>query len=736
MSFTDVFENSKIRLKVKIKRGPQKPPKCTFKFEVEDGDAIADKKGTIVGTDATCEITLPLCKDIDKSGTLQEFYTVAYKVIDEDDNNQEYAGTETYKVWPKNVKVKLFKEESGSEKTFAGAPFTLKQKDAPDIKGTMVPTPSPHPRTKPGPITLVPSPNYKVKTWKKGTETEGREREAVLEASFEAAFLSPRSGTKIEQAVNQPSAVNQFGTDGNGNQVTVTIGAKGDEGKADAADRTAIPDAHIFIKATFSRSSGRTSPEPTLIAEPGFDLEEIKLSTDKKTCTARAKVSADKIAKFKVELGKGGGEECKIQIGTIKDKFTDTLEFQNWRTLKYELWMPANSGAGKMTDYTKFKADNSAGLSTTSTDYFKKTLDKVFIKFTSTADNFLAKADIPANGDHNIIDADYVKKDAGNKVLVLELDQAKAILDAKAVNGADPRIITMIWCDHLCDPKAWNDSYVVVENNEEINTGDLRVFKKAVVATNGVAHGDYPIKSLFWKVSHYKDGDWKEVTAATDPGGAFKDWSEISDEAGIKAHVEFLKYDTIKFKFPSTTAGFPGKELTMTGGKPTAAGKSLAVTFFLSGAATEMGFNGAALQGTVWMNTHSGTVHHVGMGRTVLHELGHNMGMAYGSIRDLSIRGQPDTNEIPGIPFPKPVPVGFVYDDNWGHTGGHCTFGLNTNTRKLPNFATSADAWNQRKCIMFGAGDMSLSQEFEFCPHCAKQITGQDLSTIRKNWKV
>lgn len=738
MAYTEVFEDSKLKLKVKIKKGPKKAPNCTFQFEVVDGDAIADKPGKVVGEFATCDLDVPKVKEQVKDGAIQETYTIAYKVIDKDDGDAEYPGPETYRVWPRNVKVTLKKDDNGTEKNATGVAFKLTQKDGEPFSATMLTQTIDHKRGKPAAITLVPNPNYKVKTWKKGEESAGREREAVVDASFEAAFMSPVSGTKIEQAINHPTGVGQFGTDAKGHEVVITVGAKPDIGVSDVAARTAIPGAHVFIKATFSRSSGRTDPVPGLVKfADDQPLEEIKKSPDGKSWTAKVKITDDKIGKFKLELGLGGGEECKLEIGTIKDKWTDTLEFQNWRKLQYELWMPNNSGANKATDYTKFMGDGSAGLSATSTDYFKKTLDKVFIKFTAVSNNFLTKAQLPANGDHNIIDADYVKKDAGSKVLVLELDQAKTVLDAVATNKTDARIITMIWCDHLCDPKAWNEGYLVWQDNQEIATGDLRVFKKAVVAVGGVAHGAYPIKELHWKVSQYKDGTWKPVSAATDPGYAHRNWTLINDEADIKAHVEFMKYDTIKFKFPTTKAGFPGKELTMTGGKPTAGGKELAVTFaIMSSAATEMGFNGAALQGTVWMNTHSGAVHHVGMGRTVLHELGHNMGMAYGSIRDLTIRGQKDANQIPGIPFPKPVPVGYVYDDAWGHTGGHCTYGLSVNARKAADFSKSADAWDQRKCIMFGAGDMSLSQEFSFCPECTKFITGQNLESIRKDWKA
>jgi hypothetical protein len=743
MPYTEVFEDSKVKLKVKIKKGPKKAPKCTFKFEVTDGDAIPDEKGKVNGEYAECTVKVPLCKEkkLDDD-SIQEFYTFSFKVIDEDDNNAEYPGVETYRVWPRNVKVTLHKLVKDKEEPFPGCEFRLTQKDEKDIKAVM-PKKAPFEgkRQKPGPIKLVPDANYMAKTWKKGAEDAGREREAVLDASFEAAFLNPTSGTKIEQYVNHESDVNKFGTDGKGKEVRITVGAKDDIGVDDPANRKAFPGADVFIKVTFTRSSKRIKPK---VGIKGIDdehpIKDLKKSADLKTWTGRVVIGDDKTASFVVKLGMGGGEECKVEIGVEKDKPQDTLEFQNWRKIDYELWQPKADGGDKMTDYTNFKADKSAGLSTASTDFFKKTLDKLFIKFlpydAAKPGYFLVKADIPLAGVHNVIDADYVNKDAGKEVLVLELDMAKDILDAKAVKKTDPRIVCMIWCDHLCDPKSWNDTYQIETNNTELNLGDLRVFKTAVVAHNGVAHGGYPIKKISWRATHYKDGTWKPITGASDPGGAHRNNHDISTEADIKAHVEFLKFDKIKFKLPTAKAGFPGKDIGLNGTKLESGGKEIRISVVIQGAATEMGFNGAALQGTVWMNTHSGGVHPVGMGRTVLHELGHNMGMAYGSKRNLKVRGQPDTNQIPGIPFPKPLPKGFVYDDDWGHTGAHCAHGCSEATRKHKDFPKNPSAWNERDCIMYGSGDMSLSKEFSFCPLCSDYITGQNLESIRKNWKT
>lgn len=739
MSFTDVFENSKIRLKVKIKRGPQKPPKCTFKFEVEDGDAIADKKGTIVGSDATCELQLPACKDIDKSGTLQEFYTVAYKVIDEDDNNQEYAGTETYKVWPKDVKIKLLKDDNGTEKPATGVAYALKQKEPKDdIKATSLGQPATHPRPKPGPITLIPNVNYKVKTWKKGTETAGREREAVLDASFEAAFLSPQSGTKIEQAVNHDTGLNQFGTDGKGPEVVLTVGAKGDAGVADVANRNAIPDAYVFIKCTFKHVSARTDPPRALVSEaPDFVVEELKPSTDKKTFTGKVKIGPDKTAKFKVKLGIGGGDECKIEIGAIKDKWADTIEFQNWRLLQFENWMPKHQDPDKATDYTKFLADGTYGFATATTDYYKKILDKVFIKFTAISNNFIPKANLPATGTHNIVDGAYVEKTAGKKVLVLELDtQAMGSLNSSAAHQGNNRIVSMIWCDLICDAKNWSDSYIVTKPDETVSTGDLRVFPNAVVARNSVAHGGYAITSLKWKISHYKDGaNWKVPTAATDPGYAHRNWTDLTAEADIKAHVEFVNYKKIKFKLPNTNNNYPGKNVHVVGTQLMSAasgGKQLALTFLIEGAATEMGFNGAALNGDIWMSTFAGDVHNVGMGAVVLHELGHNMGMAYGNKTIMPTFGYDAANAIPGVAFPAGVPTGVVYEGK-DHTGPHCATGLNATARAAASYQVQA-AYDQHKCLMFGAASMNWTTEFDFCDQCKKVLLAQDLSNIRKSW--
>lgn len=736
--FLNAFEASKLKLKVKITKGKKKSPKCTFKFEVTDGDAIADQKGKVSGEFATCEVKLPECKEKtldDKS--IQEFYTVAYKVIDEDDGNKEYPGPDTYKVWPRNVKVTLLKDNKGTEEAFPGVEFKITQVGAKDVKGVM-PKKPPYDakRESPGAVKVVPDLNYKVKTWKKGQEDAGREREGVLDLSFEAAFLDPQSGTKIEQFVNHESAPNKWGTDGKGSEVKITVGAKGDAGVTDPALRTAIPGADVFIKVTFTRSTDRTKPEPALKqADSLHPLFDLKKSKDLKVWTGRVVIGAEKLAYFKVDLGIGGGEECKVEIGVEKDKPLDTLEFQNWRKLEYECWMPANSGAEQATDYTKFKPDGSAGLAPATTDYFKKILDQVFVKFTPVADGFLDKADLPAAGAHNIVDGGYVDKTAGDKVLVLELDtQAMGTLNAKGAYKTDPRVVSMIWCDLICDAKDWNETFQVETDNQEFPTGTLRVFKNAVVASpGGVAHGAFSIAELHWCVSHYKDGAaWKAVSDPADPGYAHRNWTKFASQAEVEDHIEFVAYNKVKFKLP-TTAGYPGGEVTMAGGKPTDGGKDLIISFaVVGGAATEMGFNGAALKGDIWMSTYAGDVDPVGMGAVVLHELGHNMGMAYGKKSDLPTFGQPSNKQIPGIPYPAPVTKGDVYEGK-DHTGPHCAAGLAKATKAAATYQVKA-AYDEHTCLMFGAASMKWTTEFDFCDQCKKILLGRDLSDIRKYW--
>ncbi len=709
----DIYEESKLLLRARFTGGKPKSDKCQFVL-TRDGAEWQKQDAAVEDSEAKLEIEKLAKVDDDKPS-----YRLEYKVVCGD---EEKAGADAYVVWPAKATLKTTDKDG---KAIGGAPFTLKQGATSKDFETQASGELACDLAKAAFDGFEIKKPWALLSWTKET---GRAREAKVERRFVAEFLKPKppaDGKPTKQYVNL--ATTDKGRDGKGSKLTLEVGAK------DAAGRK---DDVIFVQAEFSRESKRDTPKPALSG-----VEGLAESDAGKTWKGKVKLG-DKgaAASFDLELGLAGGELCTVKIGATDACGDATLQFGNWRKLKHATWQPTNSGDDRCTDYTKFGAD--PGLSADSKSYFAETLGKVFIEWDDSKAEYFAKADLPAAGAHNVIDADYVEKDAGKKVVVVTDPQADAIRIAKAgALESDKLTVTTLLVDHIAFAASWTQSFTELGRPLERAT-TVRVFKKAISADLTFAHGAFPIKELKWRATHYQDGAlWKPIAAAGDPGFADKGWSAITAEAKIRAHVDFVNWGKVGFKLPADDASYPGAKLPvdgdgdLTGANAAGDRKKVRIELYVTGVGATFGVNALALQGTINLNTHGGAVHSVGMGRTLLHELGHNMGQSYvkkledGSAGDNFARAA--ATKVPGLDFPDRVATGFVYVGH-GHTGNHCAFGLSDANRATDPF--DAAGFAERKCILFGSGDMSLSDKYEFCEHCTKHIRAENLSDIRRTW--
>ena len=96
----------------------------------------------------------------------------------------------------------------------------------------------------------------------------------------------------------------------------------------------------IYVQAMFSRASSRNNPLPTLMNSPA--VSDLKTPADD-AHTGWVVLDADGgTAKFKVNLGLAGGDDCAVAISGRKDDYTDaTITLVNWRKLFCQLRYPA-----------------------------------------------------------------------------------------------------------------------------------------------------------------------------------------------------------------------------------------------------------------------------------------------------------------------------------------------------------------------------------------------------------
>ncbi len=526
---------------------------------------------------------------------------------------------------------------------------------------------------------------------------------------------------QVKQYVNLPS-----GKIGNGIERFLEVEIEG------AADGQPV----FWTVSGNENNSKRTDPKTGIRAsepealkpfkiEPPLNAPRVEMSTKVK----------NKKSSIILSCGVAGGDSFIVEAGVSKEKMDVKVTVVNWRKLEYEIIQPLSKGEHRLTDYTVFNADKTPGLSVKSKDYLKKVLGNCFVEFDQAHADVFGKKDIPLNGEHNIFDGKYLRKNPGKKIVVLSFDQTEEILRNKGKHQKNHRTASMVWCDYLADFIEWDELFSGIVEPADLLTERV-IFERAIDNALGYPHGSYSISQIQWGATKWQDVSsgipiWKEISSPSDPGWEFKKGGILSNEAEIKDHIQFKDFRTVAIRFPDSKPNYPGKIIEKNiGGQFTDKGAIIGLTIRIRGIACEMDTNGAALNGDIWMNTFAGEAHDVGMAAVIAHELAHNMGQAYADKSIDSVFGRPTAKQIPGVPFPKGVPEGDMYGGK-GHQGTHCANGVKNKSAK--SFHTTVAAL-ERTCIMFGASGMDDPSEYSFCTDCTSYIKAENISDIRKSW--
>jgi len=234
-----------------------------------------------------------------------------------------------------------------------------------------------------------------------------------------------------------------------------------------------------------------------------------------------------------------------------------------------------------------------------------------------------------------------------------------------------------------------------------------------------VSQGDYFVTKLSWRVKRFTWGDGSPAQ----PRGldSYRSFQEITEEKKIRAHLEFIDRYEYKLKFPDAVSGSPvNDEPRIDDGFIVFGDYYADLEVKVEMIVYDNYIYGIAGAGYIYLSSCLGACGPKAFGSTVLHELGHNMGMSYmtkGPTReDL---GRPGSEEIPGIPFPDTVENGGVTYVKHGHYGNHCASGIkDVSVSDFDNNTAEAEY----ECIMFGGGDLTKEREYKFCDLCKEYI--------------
>ncbi|MCP3139565.1 hypothetical protein [Pyxidicoccus xibeiensis] len=748
MSYVDILEGSLLAPRAVLELGYWDTREATFTYVFRPppgalgatvaGLSLPDQAGTFSGSVVTC--AGPRCPAV----PLGLPYYVMYFAVT---FKQQFIVSDVeYRVWPARLDVELVPyDENNQVVANEEIPFEVVWKKPPDgltadggvlsQKTSAVDNKRQVALTQAKPVELRFAKPYVFKQWDTGTATVGSVRKARIQTTFTAGFLGPLADAKIQQVINRASGAK--GRDGKGRVITFVVGGKGDGARA-PLNKIALEGADIFITCTFSRKSKRSDELPELKG-----VQDLVSTDGGKVQTGRVTVGADKEASFQVDLGIAGGETCKVEVGARKGTVTDTLDFETWREVEYELLQPTADGDDRLTDFTVLKSKTVLGLKDETLLATTTCLDDVFIKLVKRREEFVRKTDLSHGGAANVLDGAVFEKTAGTKVFVLSTGQQATLLNA-LMQHRDGRTMSILLSDYLVIPRQWDQSFLAVEAPGEHAVMATRVALELTLddSVGGVGAGVFCIQRLAWKATQCRtladDGDdgfpgfWEDITDAEDPGGVLRTGAEYTTEAAIRAHVELVHYQKLRFKAPTGDPSYLGVRLPVVDGCFRSGAREFQLSFQLQGVCLQPA-RGSALRGDTGLSTVLGATHANALARALTHELGHNMGQAYGGKTLDATLGR--TAPIPGIPFPKGVPDGDVYTEK-SHQGLHCANGLTKKASLSYDAATYPEVELEHTCVMFGAGAANSAKVYTFCEGCKERILAENLSDIRLNWRL
>jgi len=516
----------------------------------------------------------------------------------------------------------------------------------------------------------------------------------------------------------------------------------------------------IFVRATFAatNSTGVYTNETGLWlgVDPGTAVAKksgTQGESDVVIETTVTLASNGGKAAFYVNLGLVGGDKCKIEFGSTDAKTDGALFLQNWRKLWLDMWQPTYTS---MTTHVNFKPDHSAGLSDAQKTLMSDELKKAFVEFDTKTVGFYAPADLGnANAQRaHILDGAWFES-TGKMTVLPEDNTGYEKIETLKWTVKDKKVWFTLWADWMASEDSAGIGFSeVLENTTakevEIGTDESpRIFKYDVYSADNPG-----VELIRWWATEYQPngtGPWKPidngfVAAVGGDAGLASQLANNNDEpvdtlANCEKFIEFTNWRKAKIKLSTSGASAPGNKVTIGTTK-------IKYNLYVKFKAFTFGTNASALKGSIWMSTQAGAKDQ-GLMATLLHEMGHNMGLAYGpkliSVqataqsmssgkykRATDTGGRSNSNEIKGLKFPPVVPDGFYYTGH-DHTGGHCATGLDTTLRKKPSFQ-SAEHGAATKCLMFGSGDMKGTTQIPLCPECVKHLSATDLDSITKAW--
>ncbi|MBK6531965.1 MAG: hypothetical protein IPF99_20875 [Deltaproteobacteria bacterium] len=484
--------------------------------------------------------------------------------------------------------------------------------------------------------------------------------------NLKAEFVKPAkpASGEIEQFINLESAA--VGQDCKGHTVTVVVAMEGDAARAPAARKGREGDP-VYLQATFSRGSKRSSPAPDLLDVTGR-------TEDDAGKVVKAKVAlgpSGEAATFRLELGQAGGDTCELKIGATPACNDATLKFINWRKLYYQVTRPDTLACPDMASIT-------AGLA------------KVFVRYERYKDLTFAEADVPAAPGGSWFDGPMVGGGLAGRCVNIGASN-RDFFHAKFEDTKNPIGVHVLVCHSQFDASAAEVDHFTSPDIAAATT-------KVAFPGGGAVHG--------WELDADPDGSkgYNVFSKAMHDGGEGArgvKWKSLATSGDQKDKSGDITAADVSIDYPTATS-----KVTVRLPAPAVAvldaGEKVRVEMDVHYALGP--YNGEAAANLQLIRSREA----VGMNGTMTHELGHTMQQVLYAVP-------------PGLAA---ADHGWKYDKR-GHTGNHCAFGL---PKALYDGGGKLTGREDCKCVMYGEG--ATNRPVEFCEKCAPFVTAEALTSL------
>jgi hypothetical protein len=370
------------------------------------------------------------------------------------------------------------------------------------------------------------------------------------------------------------------------------------------------------------------------------------------------KLGKDGLARFQVHLGLAGGEKCAVEIGTTSACDDHAKYFETWRQLHFQISHPKGAAKPDPADFvTSYK--------------------EIKVQMEEEAAGEIKDGGGPKG---SWVDGAGIESGMNRKVLVIGPQNQTDFHKLSFKNKNDGRYAHFLMCDFQYDVRSSTTQEFELEDTHLVGGGpdaaiEIRTFEadaKSVALPTSIKDGKDAVRKLTYSTRKHSG---KIDTYTLNYVDNRAEGGKLTFTLPDKALQDHQNGDTVTIKLEVHLAKGP--------------------------------YNGSSTKNLllIAMRNSSGARPAAGMNQTMVHEIGHALGMC-----------AKDELKIPGIADNK-AEHGMSYTTARGHTGTHCAKGIDPADYGDVNVKLTDKPGT---CVMYGeAGD---ARTRSFCDLCQKLL--------------